>query len=215
MHTPLAEPVPEPEPVVRSISIPGYRIYRIPLAEPEQQQVKRVSRRIVGTQRLPVSVTDDTAVKRPSTTFTPATAATSSTATSPSTGSSSSTEIPIDVDTNTPENRLFDKTFIDVSEQPSWSIDTARFNIIPAVPSDEAVRVPNEVSEEQKFKSVEKETITAEFSPVPAVPVTTAASLVSSTSEVLPVSCQGDCVQQFCSHSDRICQDKCKTICTL
>ena len=212
MHTPLAEPVPEPEPVVRSISIPGYRIYRIPLAEPEQQQVKRVSRRIVGTQRLPVSVTDDAVVKRPSTTFTPATAATSSTATSSSTGSSSSTEIPIGVDTNTPENRLFDKTFIDVSEQPSWSIDTARFNIIPAVPSDEIVRVPKEVPEEHKF---DKETITAEFSPVPAVPVTTAASLVSSTSEVLPVSCQGDCVQQFCSHSDRICQDKCKTICTL
>merc|ERR1712013_654869 len=94
MQTPLAEPVPEPEPVVRSISIPGYRIYRIPLAEPEQQQqqVKRVSRRIVGTQRLPVSVTDDAVVKRPSTTFTPATATTSSTATSSSTGSSSSTE---------------------------------------------------------------------------------------------------------------------------
>ena len=94
MQTPLAEPVPEPEPVVRSISIPGYRIYRIPLAEPEQQQVKRVWRRIVGTQKLPVSVTD----MRHSTVATVSTSSTDAT--------SSSTEIPIGLETNTSEEHL-------------------------------------------------------------------------------------------------------------
>jgi len=180
LQTPLAEPVPEPEPVVRSISIPGYRIYRIPLAEPEQQKIKRVLRRIVGTQKLPVSVTDNSFIRH-SSIVTPATMATSSTAvppsltaTSSSTASSSSTEISTGLDTITSEEHLFDEIFTDVSEQPSWSIDTARFHIIPAVPSRttaRAVRVPKEVFEKEKHDIVEKETIPAEFSPVPANPM--------------------------------------------
>ena len=97
-------------------------------------------------------------------------------------------------------------------------MDTARFHIIPAVPSRttaRTVRVPKEVFEKEKYEIVEKEIITAEFSPVLAVPGTTTASKVSSVIEVMPVSCQGNCVQQFCSDSDRICQDKCSSICTL
>merc|ERR1719153_1530407 len=126
--------------------------------------------------------------------LTPATATSSSSALSSSTVSSSSTEIPIYMEANT-EEPLFDEIFTNVSEQPSWSIDTARFHIIPAVPSrttSEVVRVPKEVSEEEKVGSVEEETIPAVFSPVPAVPDTTAASSLSaapnSTSEVTPDS---------------------------
>ena len=177
---------------MRSVSIPGYTIYRIPLTEPEQQQVRRVSRRIVGTQRMPVS---DNSIEKYSTIVTPATVATSSTpATSSSTASSSSREISKDMDTNPSEEHLFNEIFNDVSEQPSWSIDTARFDIILAVPSRttaKAVRVPKEVSEKEKFEIIEKEITPAEFSPVPAVPDTTAeqgttaASAVSSASECL------------------------------
>merc|ERR1719495_1127888 len=155
------------------ISIPGYRVYRIPLAEPQQQQIKRVSRRIIGTQKLPVSGTDNNSIGRYSTMITRAIATSPSSALSSSTASPSSTEIPIYMEANTSEEPLFDEIFIDVSEQPSWSIDTARFHIIPAVPSrtsSEVVRVPKEVSEEEKVGSVEEETIPAVFSPVPAVP---------------------------------------------
>merc|ERR1719495_808786 len=223
------------------ISIPGYRVYRIPLAEPEQQQIKRVSRRIIGTQKLPVSGTDNNSIERYSTMLTPATATSPSSALSSSTASSSSTEIPIYMEANTSEELLFDEIFTDVSEQPSWSIDTARFHIIPAVPS----RTTSEVV------SVEEEIIPAVFSPVPAVPDTTAASSLpaapnstsevsqdstsevsqdstsevspdstsevspDSTSEVSPVSCQGSCVHQFCSNSDRLCQEKCSALCTI
>ena len=126
--------------------------------------------------------------------------------------------------TNPSEKHLFDEIFNDVSEQPSWSIDTARFDIILAVPSRttaKAVRVPKEVSEKEKFEIIEKEITPAEFSPVPAVSGTTAeqgttaASAVSSAIEVLPVSCLGNCVRQFCRDSDRICLDKCSSLCTL
>jgi len=248
LQTPLAEPVPEPEPAVRRISIPGFRIYRIPVAEPEQQQIKRVSRRIIGTQKLPVSGTDNNSIEKYSTILTLATATSSSSALSSSTASSSSTEIPMNIETNTSEETFFAEIFSDVSEQRSWSIDTARFHIIPAVPSkttSEVLRVPKEVSEEEKVGSVEKETIPAVFSPVPAVPVTTAASSIpaapapdstsevspdnpsevspdstsevspDSTSEVSPVSCQGNCVHQFCDDSDKLCKEKCSALCTL
>merc|ERR1719495_1764918 len=91
------------------ISIPGYRVYRIPLAEPEQQQIKRVSRRIIGTQKLSVSGTDNNSIERYSTMLTPVTVTSPLSSLSSLIASSSSTEIPMDIETDTSEEPLFDE----------------------------------------------------------------------------------------------------------
>ena len=123
------------------------------------------------------------------------------------------------------EDNLFGEIFSDFSTRSPWSIDTAKFEIVPAVPATGEIRVAKEASGGKK----QREDINQEnrdfiqFSPVPAVPTIASASIemqarqpkniletgdsvknsikdegAFSEAETKKDGCLEKCVQQFC-----------------
>jgi hypothetical protein len=139
----------------------------------------------------------------------------------------------------------FGEIFSASSATNPWAIDTAQFEIVPAVPSQNAPVIAQEVSEDSRKKTdlVKQNHVPRQFSPVPAVPVVTAApgdKIARQPKNKLRTSdvddnqleeekvaietlnkngiCLEKCVQQFCIPEEDLsmfsnCVDKYKTLC--
>ena len=138
-----------------------------------------------------------------------------------------------------PPSDQFEEIFPSLTAANPWDIDTAQFEIVPAVPSQDIARVLKEVSDEGNLVK-QKNVDTRQFNPVPAVPELTIddkqarqpKNIVALSHEVennideekavvetlINGNCLDKCVQQFCLLEEDLslfsnCVGKCKTFC--
>jgi hypothetical protein len=193
------DPVPEP----------------MPEPMPEPSPARRVSRRIMNTQILASSTIAKSSLAK-----------ISSPAPEPATKTESYNNDTVFSYSVKTEKTLVDKIFADTPKERTWAIDTDKFHILPAVPaisSSKTVRIPKEVSDDEKSDNDKNKKIPEEFSPVPAVPNITTSPLPrepkSSLGQAEPPHCLTKCVHLFCAEqgpltSEGICQEKCAAFCS-
>merc|ERR1712179_725014 len=204
---PMAEPEPQPEPFRRwSLSRP----FSLPLPEPEPEPVSvasRKSRRI--NQMLRVLST---------------TTATTTTTTTKTTAKTTTVYI-----------RAPREDIPSISTPSPWSINTAQFQIVAAVP-DHDMGDKKDFNENIVDAKVEEIDIPSQFMPVPAVPSVPSDALsrqpkniVEGVDDIVNIAnleksenkngkCLEKCIQQFCIPDKDIsifssCVEKCKSFC--
>jgi len=214
---PLAEPEPQSEPF-RSWTLS--RPFSLPLPEPEPEPepvpfANRKSRRI--NQKLRVLPTTTTTTKTTTTTTAPPPPRTIAT---------------IRTTMTTKEYiRELEKDTLSMSTPSPWSIDTAQFQIVAAVPEHDREREEKEGFNEK----VEELEIPSQFMPVPAVPSLgdmlgrQPKKILDNVDDVLNKvreeetedknrKCLEKCVPQFCIQDKEFnlfssCVEKCKSFC--
>jgi len=207
---PFAEPEPQPEPFRRwTLSRP----FGLPLPEPEPEPVPEtlVTRKLRPlNQQLRLPPTTSTTTTTTTTEYIRALVGVKESV------------IPVEDDVLTPS---------------PWSIDTAQFQIVAAVPEHDKERVDNEGVNENIDTKVEKNEIPSKFMPVPAVPSGTddmlsrqPKNIVEDNDDVVNFAkeeedendkngkCLEKCVQQFCITDKDLslfssCVEKCKSFC--
>jgi len=254
-NIPIAEP--EPEPLILRLSSQHSQTnmhypYRIPFAQPEPEPVaRRLFRRLVTSQNQN-KVTNQNRNQNQnknkmlnpvkSTKSKPTTTSGKSKVTDPRKIVSTKRTIILNQQDNIFSNSDDNKFATIILDRSSWPVDTAQFDIIPAVPSKKTTkgieRVPKNMSEDNID---DKDIVTQnyepkQFSPVPAVPHATTASAdkLAKAPEDSPKmseedsgenrmlsdqdeSCIEKCSQQFCvedSLSLSSCVDKCSSLCS-
>jgi len=214
---PLAEPEPQSEPF-RSWTLS--RPFSLPLPEPEPEPepipfANRKSRRI--NQKLRVLPTTTTTTKTTTTTTAPPPPRTIATIRT--------------IMTTKEYIRELEKNTLSMPTPSPWSIDTAQFQIVAAVPEHDRER-----EEKKGFnEKVEELEIPSQFMPVPAVPslgdmlgrkpkkildnVDDVVNKVKEEdTEVKNRKCLEKCVPQFCIQDKEFnlfssCVEKCKSFC--
>jgi len=214
---PMAEPEPQPEPFRRwSLSRP----FSLPLPEPEPEPepvsfANRKSRRINQMLKVLPTTTKTTTTTTTTTTITKTTTTTTK--------------------TTTEYIRAPREDILSMSTPSPWSINTAQFQIVVAVPEYD-MGDEKDFNENIVDEKVEEIDIPRQFMPVPAVPnvssdtlsrqpknivegVDDAVNIVNlEKSENKNRRCLEKCVQQFCIPDKDIsmfssCVEKCKNFC--
>jgi len=239
---PIAEPEPEPE-VFRTWTLSNP--YRIPMAEPEPEpSQRRLSRRLISTKTQ--NLVRSKAQLTPAAAVAASTVLTALTASTASSGSISSTAPVINRKMNIiklleesfpsakpTESTEYDEIFSVPPILNTWDIDTAQFDIVPAVPTDDTAIIVSADSDEKYSSSVSRQ-----FSPVPAVPDITeeisrqpkkvldsrniniedGVTKANETKVKDTDNCEEKCIEQFCLPQDDLsmlskCENKCRNFC--
>ena len=209
--------------------------YRIPLPEPEPEPVqRRLSRRLISTKNQNIIAKPMNTTTIITTTQRPLTLATTALA--------SVTDRRTNIlklleqsfpDAKPKENTDFNEIFEEAASPNPWAINSAQFDIIPAVPFED-------VAESLTVKNKEEENpapVPRQFIPVPAVPDNTqdierqpkkvfqlnSVDIIENSgtnpNKVSPTrQCFVKCTEQFCLPNSDLskyasCEGKCKTFC--
>lgn len=230
---PVAEPEPEPE-LFRKLSLTNP--YKIPLPEPEPEPIqRRLSRRLISTQNQNIIKS----IKKPTTPTTIVTTTQRSlTLTTLVSTMDRRTNILKLLEESFPkakqkQNEDFGEIFVEPASPKPWAINPAKFDIVPAVPAEDAAEVLTVINKnkENPFQ------VPRQFSPVLAVPEDTQDidrqpktvlqlndvgdlenSFTSAKKKILPRKCIEKCVDHFCISKDDLniyqnCENKCNTFC--
>jgi hypothetical protein len=214
--------------------------YTIPFPQPEPEPLaRRLFRRLVRNQSQDQNLDPAKSTKYPVTTTlgTPTVKATIRTSLPERTNISK-----IQEETLSSSEKVDNSIFYTSSESNPWLINTAQFDIVPAVPSKHTAnnieKVPKDMSEDSRDEKdlVKQNYDHKQFIPVAAVPDATTASvnkisrepqnalkiIEEDTGENKKVpgddtSCLEKCSEQFCvaeSFTISNCVDMCKTLCS-